>query len=203
MGSPACVAGPALQAMEPCLCLCVQAAPSPPALSRSACSLPRISRVRVGRSALPPSCQVLQLSSHNVPPPCHLAASLAHHPRPSCVQRLLWDQGRCACSLDLGTDRSPAERVCGGERPCTGPAHSPRGLAGRGGLHCLSVQAPPAKQQSGQGAAGGGPRAGRGPPPSPAGPSLTTGPGSPRSPGKPRRPGGPSFPGRPAGPGSP
>lgn len=34
-----------------------------------------------------------------------------------------------------------------GERLCAGPEHSPRGLAGRGGLHCLSVQAPPAKQR--------------------------------------------------------
>ena len=117
-------------------------------------------------------------------------------------------QGRRACSPGLGTPVLPAEQVWRqrvGKRLCAEPAHSPRGLAGLGGLHCLSVQAPPAKQKDvGRAPRGDAPRAGKPPAPSPpAGPSLTTGPGSPRSPGKPRSPGGPSFPGRPAGPGSP
>ena len=114
-------------------------------------------------------------------------------------------QSRCACSPALGTPALLQSRLGGRglERLCAGPVHSPRGLAGQGGLHCLSVQAPPAKQRGVRGGRREKPPQGGHPTCPPADPSLTTGPGSPRSPGKPRSPGGPSFPGRPAGPGSP
>lgn len=189
------------------MCARVGCARPGPALSTSTGS---------GGPVRPRPLPALQVPSHSTAPPRAFLTGwqLRHvghtHPEPTSSSTAFPGppgdrQSWCACSPALGTPALLQSRPGGRgwERLCVGPVHSPRGLAGRGGLHCLSVQAPPAKQQGVKGAAGRSLPMGGHPTHPLADPSLTTGPGSPRSPGKPRSPGGPSFPGRPAGPGSP
>lgn len=102
---------------------------------------------------------------------CQLGHTVHVPPKPSSTTTAFpgptRGQGRCACSPGLGTPVLPAEQRVG-KRLCAEPAHSPRGLAGLGGLHCLSVQAPPAKQQHvGRAPRGEAPRVGQPPAPSP------------------------------------
>lgn len=169
MGSPRRADSPALEAVE----LCVRARPG--------CSGPRPTRSILHRlgspCSPPPNRPALQRSSHNTAPPLALRHRLpvrAHRARPSQAQlrhhsfpRTHAGPGQVCVLPGLGTPVLPAEQRVG-KRLCAKPAHSPRGLAGLGGLHCLSVQAPPAKQQHVGGAPrGDAPRAGQPPAPSP------------------------------------